>query len=646
MAAKGRNLKELEILAIDCQATHNNPDEGHILEIGWITTHASAGADFAKISEDTESFLLKIPSQAEISRAVSRITGITREELKTARTPREIWSRLSRTAEDVIKNIGLEDTSRTIQNKATRNLELGNGEACPAVIHFCRYEEPFLRKLHKKYSPKKEFPFSIVCTHEIVKRLLPGLPRKSLRAVTGYFGQSLPDSRRSCHHVAATALLWSHLVKLLEDIERIHTYGELQEWLRQPPARFHDNKGSREYPMPEIYKKNLSDRPGVYRMYRSEGDLLYVGKAKSLKHRINSYFHKGCRHPEHILEMLSQAKYLETTVTRTAVEAALIESDEIKRSSPPYNRALRRNEREVLFFSRDLKSVTPQPDSLHSIGPLPSSYNLYPLILLVDVLNGNMRRVSMKVVEGILDIPSEYLPDRDCFVSGLKAFQHEFQRPLHSAFDKTAWMALGAHFWKEKLEEKAAREAEKREFTEAALVKKEALESAARKEVAGEDMVDELEESEILKLKMQEFEDKEIVDGWTPERIVKVLKSIIRNGAFQIRRSRWFCRLSESALVWTLATGDVEKRNRIVFEGGVPFFKDPLSPSEMAFLAPGHRKSLLERQKNFDILVFDRMRITTTEIRRLIQEERCVELSLHPDACLRKEQLERMLLWV
>ncbi len=646
MTKKGKTLKELEVLAIDCQATHSNPDKGHILEIGWVKTRASAGVDVEKIFQDAETFLLKIPRNAEIPKAVLRITGIPHEELKSAQAPKEIWRRLSREAEDVTKKIDLEDTNQTIRNKTIQNLELSNNAACPAVIHFCRYEEPFLRKLHKKYSPNKEFPLSILCTHEIVKRLLPGLPRKSLRAVAGYFGQSLPESRRSLFHVTATALIWFHLVKLLADTHDIHTYDELHGWLRQSTAYNSNHKGLREYPMAETYRKDLPNLSGIYRMYRSSGDLLYIGKAKALRQRISSYFRKGSRHPEHILEMLSQAQSLDTTITRTAFEAALLESDEIKRHAPPYNRALRTNERDVLFFSRDLKSSNPQPDSSHSIGPLPSSYNLNPLILLGNVLNGDLRKTSLKVIEGILDIPSEYLPGQDCFISGVKAFKQEFQKSLQPVFDQATLMSMGAQFWKEKLEERAAEEAVKREAAEAAVAKKEAPERSVEKAALGEGTASEPEEEEILELKMQESEDKEIVDTWTPERIVKVLKSIVRLGAFQIRRSRWFCRLSESSLVWTPVVGDAEVRNLIVFKGGTHLFKDPLSSSETVPLPPGHKKSLVERQKNFDLLVYDRMRVTTTEIRRLIQEGRTVELHLHPGVCLRNEQLQRMFQWL
>jgi DNA polymerase-3 subunit epsilon len=344
--------------------------------------------------------------------------------------------------------------------------------------------------------------------------------------------------------------------------------------------------------------------------------------------------------------MLSQAQSLETTVTHTAMEAALMESDEIKRHSPPYNRSLRTKEREVRFYSRNLKSSNPKPDSYYSIGPLPSSFNLDPLIVLGDILDGDLRKISREVIEGILDIPPEYLPDRACFVSGVKTFKQEFSESFRPAFNMTTWLALGARFWKEKLEEQAAEKAAKKEADEAEIAEEEALETAAENASRRADIAIELEQEKILELEMQESDEGEIEDTWTPERIVKILKSIIRLAAFQMRRSRWFCRLSESSLVWTPVSDESETKNVIVFEGGIPFFKSFLSTSEKVSLVPGHTKSLIERQKNFDIFVFDRMRITTTEIRRLIQEERRIELWLHPDICLQNEQLKRMLQWV
>jgi excinuclease UvrABC nuclease subunit len=106
-------------------------------------------------------------------------------------------------------------------------------------------------------------------------------------------------------------------------------------------------------------------------MLRANGDLLYIGKAKSLKMRVNSYFRAKAPHGEHILEMLTQAQKLDFTLTTSAVAAAMLESDEIKRHSPPYNIALRRRQRRLVFCARDLSrhATVAGPDC--AIGPLP-----------------------------------------------------------------------------------------------------------------------------------------------------------------------------------------------------------------------------------------------------------------------------------
>ena len=106
-------------------------------------------------------------------------------------------------------------------------------------------------------------------------------------------------------------------------------------------------------------------------MLRSNGDLLYIGKATSLKQRVNSYFRQKGSHAEHTLEMLSQAADLDVIRTGSALEAAMLESDEIKRHNPPYNVALQTGQRKLAFCSDDLQQSAGEPDAIHCIGPLP-----------------------------------------------------------------------------------------------------------------------------------------------------------------------------------------------------------------------------------------------------------------------------------
>ena len=77
-------------------------------------------------------------------------------------------------------------------------------------------------------------------------------------------------------------------------------------------------------------------RPGVYRFVGEAGRVLYVGKAKSLKKRVSSYF-RGAPPSPRIAAMLEQARGLEVTVTVTESEALILEANLIKRFHPPFN---------------------------------------------------------------------------------------------------------------------------------------------------------------------------------------------------------------------------------------------------------------------------------------------------------------------
>jgi hypothetical protein len=91
--------------------------------------------------------------------------------------------------------------------------------------------------------------------------------------------------------------------------------------------------------MPRDVRLSLPHAPGIYRMLRTDGGVLYVGKAASLHHRVNSYFRKQNGVPERMLEMLSQARAISFDVTPSPVDAALLEPDEIKRSTAIQRRA-------------------------------------------------------------------------------------------------------------------------------------------------------------------------------------------------------------------------------------------------------------------------------------------------------------------
>ncbi|MEO8618105.1 MAG: excinuclease ABC subunit UvrC [Sphingomicrobium sp.] len=86
--------------------------------------------------------------------------------------------------------------------------------------------------------------------------------------------------------------------------------------------------------------KTLPSRPGVYRMQDARGDVLYVGKAKSLKSRVINYTQVS-KLPKRLQRMISQTRNMTIVTTRTEAEALLLEAQLIKRFRPPYNVLLR-----------------------------------------------------------------------------------------------------------------------------------------------------------------------------------------------------------------------------------------------------------------------------------------------------------------
>ena len=86
----------------------------------------------------------------------------------------------------------------------------------------------------------------------------------------------------------------------------------------------------------KAFIKQLTSRPGVYRMFDEEGGILYVGKAKNLKNRVSSYFRSNALDSK-TMALVSRIQKIETTVTGSETEALLLEQSLIKEYKPPYN---------------------------------------------------------------------------------------------------------------------------------------------------------------------------------------------------------------------------------------------------------------------------------------------------------------------
>ena len=88
------------------------------------------------------------------------------------------------------------------------------------------------------------------------------------------------------------------------------------------------------------FLRRLTHRPGVYCMLNAKHKVIYVGKARDLKKRVSSYFHRTQSSPKTVA-MLELVANVEVTVTNTEAESLILEYNLIKRHKPRFNVTLR-----------------------------------------------------------------------------------------------------------------------------------------------------------------------------------------------------------------------------------------------------------------------------------------------------------------
>ena len=543
-----RRLSELDVLVVDCQATAAAP-RGRLLEVGWGRTGPTATA--------AQSRLIRLPDGERIPPAAARITGISGQMLRAGIEPRAAWRQL------------LDDAVRLTQQPA------------PTIVHFARFEQPFLCMLAG--GPP---PLDIVCTHDVARRLLPQLPRRSLRALAGYFGLGVGALRRSASHVEATAFVWRELIPLLE-ARGISTWSALREWLRAPVVP--SKAARRVWPLPRDVRLSLPDAPGVYRMHRTSGDVLYVGKASSLHDRVNSYFRKQSRVPERMLEMLSQARALSFEVAPSPLEAALLEPDEIKKLRPPYNIALGAEGRAVWFAASDLSEREARPSPRCPLGPFPSAEVIDQFAALAQARPAALAR-------------GRWGPDALVFDAGFACFRAAHPELSRTDLDAHArLLRLGTRLWREGRRDRDADE-------------------------TGAD-----------------GEDPRI-GAWTPEHVQRALEWLALRAALARRRAGWLTRLVDATGVWS--EPGVTGARLMVIENGDITMRGAVEPGTPPPVPPGRGRPAAARRGAITVARFDRLRVLTTELKRLVAAGAPVALRLGAAPPLSGARLARVLSWV
>jgi DNA polymerase-3 subunit epsilon len=394
--------------------------------------------------------------------------------------------------------------------------------------------------------------------------------------------------------VAATVLIWRGLVSLLKE-RGIRDLEDLREWRAGSVPR----RVPRSYPMEVQIRRDLPDRPGVYRLQRIDGSVRYVGKATSLRQRVNSYFQTARGHPDRTLEMLAQARAVDVTPTGSALEAALLEPDEIKRLRPPYNIALQEKDRRLGYWSWSLRGVAFRPDDRHPLGPFPLQAPRPPLSALLQLLDGGGGgRPVERLRASVLGVPRRYAPSLDCFRVGLDLFVRR-----HGLWWKRGTPVAALYELATRLRRRPSLEPD-----------------AAR---------------------VPEDDPSLPHQRWSAEGVAGALEEVVARGAGVIRRARWLCALSECSVAWT--PGDGEERRCVVLRHGAIVAGHGLAPGRAAPTPPGHAVPRGARQELIDLATYDRLSALSRELRALVSGAAEVELRLGPDSALDRRALGQAL---
>ena len=197
-------------------------------------------------------------------------------------------------------------------------------EGCVLVAHNAQFDNRILKTEFKRLG--FSFERQNLCTVELSKQLIPDLPSYSLGKLVRSLGIPVSDRHRAAGDATATVKLFKMLLD--KDIEKTIIKAAIRL----------DPKHQMEPKLTEIIS-NLPSVTGVYYIHKADGEIVYIGKSKNIKSRINQHFTGQTTKSKKIQLEVATVSYDETG---SELVALLKESEEIKRNKPKFNRALRR----------------------------------------------------------------------------------------------------------------------------------------------------------------------------------------------------------------------------------------------------------------------------------------------------------------
>jgi len=278
---------------IDVETTGTAASFGKITEIAIILHNGIAV---------TDTFTTLINPECHIPYNITRLTGITNEMVAGSPKFYEI---------------------------AKKIVELTAGRIF--VAHNAMFDYSFVKEEFRRLG--YDFKRKTICTVKLGRKLLPGHRSYSLGNICSDLGIMITDRHRAIGDALATTKLFEILISQ-NDILKSSLFGH------------------RIYPVPAEKIATIPAKTGVYYFYDSHGTIIYIGKSKDIHQRILSHFSNF--QTKKAIEMNDKIADLSWEETGSELVALLLESSEIKKHKPLYNRSQRRsNSNYGLFFFED-----------------------------------------------------------------------------------------------------------------------------------------------------------------------------------------------------------------------------------------------------------------------------------------------------
>ncbi|MEO9511907.1 MAG: exonuclease domain-containing protein [Flavobacteriaceae bacterium] len=215
-------------------------------------------------------------------------------------------------------------------------------EGCIFVAHSVNFDYGVIKEEFRQIGI--DFTRKKLCTVRLSRKLIPGLQSYSLGKLCTAVNIPLVDRHRARGDAHATVLLFQKLLNAPEADSII------QKSL---------NARSQEATLPPHLPKSVFDaiphKPGIYYFKNQKDEIIYVGKAINLKKRVLSHFYdKSTKETQ----MCNETAHIDFKLSGSELVALLMESAEIKKHFPPYNRAQKRVVKQYAIFTyEDRKGI-------------------------------------------------------------------------------------------------------------------------------------------------------------------------------------------------------------------------------------------------------------------------------------------------